>query len=361
MFKPLPSEEQLRRPGYVFLNLESCYVEEEAEEIYEAARHRIQESGNAPRHLNILCPSMVDEEEAESCETRDALTIDPYIPRPGLVEFIQSTRDWSSVEIDLQKDPAFIGWIFNCGKPGGQPLRMWKRLRTLSLFSDWWNTPPEGEECVEVGSIRMTQESYPMLRNVTIELSCCSVRFWELPWSQLTSLTLGMLVESYSDYLDLISQCGNLRTLHLTMGENHNWDDDCGSGRMVVAPSLRVLSINPCTSSLSTMSTSFIDKLRLPSLKKFELKVDHSPSCDDTFFDALRSCIERSSCRVRHLSVDAKNMQLKKDTLRLLLKATPSLKTLRLFVDAPEVTGRFIMGLQMPKPSDIVLVTARRR
>jgi hypothetical protein len=362
MFKPLPSDELLRLPGYVFLNLEGCYDEEEAEEIYEAARRRLQESGNAPRHLNILSPSMVDEENAESCDTRDVLTVDPYIPRPGLVEFIESTRDWSSAELDLQKYPAFIGYIFGCRRRG-KALEMWKRLRTLSLFSGSWNTPPEGEESVACGQIRMTQESYPMLQNVTLQLKCCSVKGWELPWSQLTSLTLEMLVDSHSDYLDIISWCGNLRTFHLAMGEISNWDDGRGNSRMVTAPSLRFLSIDPGLSSLSEMATNFVDKLRLPSLKRLEIQddSDHWSPVDDSFISTLHSCIQRSSCNVRHLSVDIKSMQMKKDTLRRLLKATPSLKSLRLSVDAPEVTSRFIMSLGLSKLAEAILVTAQRR
>jgi hypothetical protein len=58
--------------------------------------------------------------------------------------------------------------------------------------------------------------------------------------------------------------------------------------------------------------------------------------------------------------LDFKCMQLKKDTLRLLLGETPSLEFLRLLVDASEVTDKFIMGLRLSKLSEVVLDTTQR-
>jgi hypothetical protein len=133
------------------------------------------------------------------------------------VKFTKSTRDWESVEIDLQEAPEFPGYIFDCGLRGNIQLETWKHLQTLSLFSGWWDgAPPEGEGSVECGALCMTQESFPMLRNVTLQLKCCCVILrWKLPWSQLTTLTLGMLVDFCAEYLDVLSWCGNLRTFHL--------------------------------------------------------------------------------------------------------------------------------------------------
>ena len=54
-------------------------------------------------------------------------------------------------------------------------------------------------------------------------------------------------------------------------------------------------------------------------------------------------------------------MQLKKDTLRRLLKATPSLKSLRLVVGAPDVTAKFVMGLRMPNLAEAILVNSARK
>ncbi|KAJ2926995.1 hypothetical protein H1R20_g10109, partial [Candolleomyces eurysporus] len=127
---------------------------------------------------------------------------------------------------------------------------------------------------------------------------------------------------------------------------------------MVTAPSLRHVSIHANLSPWFEFTTSFMDKLQLPALRRLEITDSPWSSYDDSFINSLHSCFQRSRCHVRHLCVDVERMQLKKDTLRRLLKATPSLKSLRLVVDAPDVTAKFVMSLRMPKLVEAIINSA---
>lgn len=181
----LPSPRDFESAGYVRMDLYLSYEESKLEEIYRNARRIIQEAGNIPLHLELFNPGMVyppeneHDDDSDYCsgyasDGEDALTEHRYESRPGLIEFFESTRGWEAAEIHLCEYPGFAQDVLRC-EPGEPPLETWMRLRSLSLISDWRNVPPEGEENHDCGPLRMTGESFPLLRAVTLHLKCCNV------------------------------------------------------------------------------------------------------------------------------------------------------------------------------------------
>ncbi|RXW20701.1 hypothetical protein EST38_g5162 [Candolleomyces aberdarensis] len=360
------------RPGYISMDLYDCYESSELNVIYGEARRSIREAGNSPRHLHILYPGIVyrpqdDDSDSDSdswpcSDGEDALTEHHYVSRPGLIDFVKSTRGWEVVEIDLHDYPGFVQDVFHCGR-NQQPLRTWTRVRSLSLFSDWRNMPPEGEDSFDCGLLRMTQQSFPMLRVVNLDLKCCSLLSWTLPWAQLTELTLGMLADLFSWYLEVLGRCSALQTFRLTVGEIQRCDDGHGGGgRRVTVPRLRVFSID-ARESYADLAKSFFDKIQLPELETLEIKDRQSSYSEyegsDSFFESLRGCFRRSRCSVRDFSLNVRNLKLKKETICRLLKSVPLLRSLHLAVDVTDVTKKHIRSLRMPELAEVTVDSRR--
>ncbi|KAJ2919107.1 hypothetical protein MD484_g1356, partial [Candolleomyces efflorescens] len=370
-------------PGYVCMNLFDSMEENELEEYYSQARQIIQEAGNIPLHLELSSPGMVErrrhierdsDEDGDdsdcgypSDDGEDALTLHHYESRPGLVEFIESTRGWEAAEINLGDHLGFAQDVFHC-EPGQPPLETWMRLRSLSLISDSWNTPPEGEENYYCWKLRMRADSFPLLRAVTLHLKCCNVSGWVLPWAQLTSLTLEQLANALSWCLEVLGQCTALKTFNLTVGEIQDVERGNEKGeRRVTVPRLEVVSIDISAASCD-LSKGFFDKIQLPALKTLEIKGGFNPSSGPNskgecpLTDSLRRCFRRSRCRIRHLSLEGgRDVKLKKEAIRRLLMSTPQLQSFDFGMDSTGVTRKYIESLGIPTLTEVTVDANRAR
>jgi hypothetical protein len=352
------------------MDLHHSYKESRLERYYNDARRIIQEAGNIPLHLAISGPGRIyrppiehNDDSFYGSDGEDALTEHDYESLPGLIEFVDSTRGWEAAEIDLHDHLGFAQDVLHC-EPGEPPLETWMRLRSLSLISDWRNVPPEGEENYDCGPLRMTGESFPLLRAVTLHLKCCNVSDWTLPWAQLTCLALEQLANPLSWCLEILGQCTALQTFNLTIGGIHDREPDGrGEGRVTV-PRLQFISID-VSDAHCDLPKSFFDKVQLPALRSLEIKDRYSSDSDfkaaDPIIDSLRRCFRRSRCSIQHLSLEIKNMKLKKEALSRLLKSTPSLRSLDLGIGATDVTRKYIRSLRMENLEEVIVDLSRAR
>ncbi|KAF5320183.1 hypothetical protein D9611_010279 [Ephemerocybe angulata] len=296
--------------AHVFLNADG-YDDDELEDVYEALGRNLEKSGEQMRTLHLVSPGMVDEENAETSDTRDALTIDPMIPRPGLADFILSIPNWQEVYISLEDYADFASEVFDTSS---QPGNTWRSLQTLVLESS--ENPPvgEGEEALNVSKVRMTRANFPALRNVSLNVPRCYLTVWSLPWAQLRTLSLKDLIAKTSDYLKILGSCAALEDLEVEF-ESTQWHSDStpdlrakqARTSTTLVPRLRIVSIGGSGKNTTRL---LFDQLNLPSLHSFTFSGDAEETVFRTSFLKLlkRSSVQPSTVRLEITEGSLKGM-----------------------------------------------------
>ncbi|KAF6749147.1 hypothetical protein DFP72DRAFT_549308 [Ephemerocybe angulata] len=288
----------------VFLNAGPLYSDDDLKNVYGILGRNLEKSGQRMRTLHLSSPGMVDVENAKSCGARDVLTIDPMISLPGLADFILSISNWQEVYIDLKDYPDFASKIFDTNsKPGNT----WRSLQTLILESEY---PPDedGEgPHADVGKVRMTRANFPALRNVSLNIPCCYLNVWSLPWAQLRTLSLKDLFAETSDYLTILGDCAALEVLEV---EYYPTDSDWTPNKQALitrVPRLRIVSIGGSGKNTTRL---LLDQLNLPSLHSFTFSGDAEETAFRTSFLKLlkRSSVQPSTVRLEITEGSLKGM-----------------------------------------------------
>ncbi|TEB36990.1 hypothetical protein FA13DRAFT_1092191 [Coprinellus micaceus] len=336
---------------HIFLCLDDRYNDEAPKGTLAEATTWISRSRSKKRTLCLIHPGGIEplseeEEEEDDFEMDyDATSIDHYVLRQGVAKFIAGNRDWETVYVDFDDHISVVPDIFDC-PPRVLHHPHWASLRTLNLKNSADAKAPPEESEIPCGRIRMPSSSCPALREVSLNLTECTLLGWDLPWAQLTSLRLENFINGFKDYLFILHQCPALEIAYLGFGEAcYTFGDQLSQSVNLPCP-LTLPTIRSLVVDMRVVhpdiTAEFFNKLDLPALESLRYYV----TCESPFLwsskdllDSLRQLILQSNCTLVDLTVDV-NLSpdsrdgppsaplVNEDALALLLKAAPSVRTL---------------------------------
>ncbi|KAF6748161.1 hypothetical protein DFP72DRAFT_1146742 [Ephemerocybe angulata] len=206
----------------------------------------------------------------------------------------------------------------------------------------------------------MSTERFPSLRSVTLALDLWTLPMCQLPWGQLTKLNLSAIQGPFSEYVHILAQCGFLESLCIlveTLGHNFA-ASDASSISTVTLPKLKTLNL--ALKDTSDIIHSFLAKIKLPSLTALSVKecprVIHP---QDRLMLGIAHLVKQSNCNILHLDIklmlDVSVEELDEHCLAYLVKASPSLKTLKF--GAAHVKGMFFAKIYDQPLSNLRSIT----
>ncbi|KAF5309658.1 hypothetical protein D9611_014051 [Ephemerocybe angulata] len=313
-------------------------------------RAAAQRSGKIPRelHLNLATASAYTDE------------FERKILR-GTVDFVHSISNWISVEV-FTSDSRVVQQIFPVGGATSYS-KAWPALRRVLI--DYRLEIDQGEGDTRGSNpppvfLFMSTERFPSLRSVTLALDLWTLPMCQLPWGQLTKLNLSAIQGPFSEYVHILAQCGFLESLCIlveTLGHNFA-ASDASSISIVTLPKLKTLNLT--LKDTSDIIHSFLAKIKLPSLTALSVKecprVIHP---QDRLMLGIAHLVKQSNCNILHLDIklmlDVSVEELDEHCLAYLVKASPSLKTLKF--GAAHVKGMFFAKIYDQPLSNLRSIT----
>lgn len=168
-------------------------------------------------------------------------------------------------------------------------------LRLESAFLMWDFIP------YQLGDIWSILYQSPLIREVYWEYY--PPRWHLIPWRQLTSVNCRGFISS-EIFWDLLKSCSFLEKLEigLTQGANDN-------GPIVpMKPEITHESLQYLVLHFKTSATPFYDSLILPALEKLHVIHDYRLSPHDEAEEALLNMVVRSTCTLRHLKMEGRQL-----------------------------------------------------
>lgn len=321
-----------------------------AEEALERIERRIVHSKDRPRDLRLA-------------HLAGPLTVCEFPPL-HLAELIYEKSNWRSIFIECHPGSEdYFPYMFILFQPRRRlPSSTWASLQSLHLKAeadeiDLEMQQYEGlrqENPLEEALVMVLKaEAFPALRQVTLEMGRRSLQQWDLPWSQLTSLTLRYFRNAFADYLPILGKCRVLQelTIHVCLpGLTETLEPTraiIGADRLVTLPRLRTLVLNVDTKC--DILTAFVPKLILPRLHALDyydaINADEgATSCSINVLLALSTLVKNSGSAIRAMKLRLSKMTLDDSVFGEFLSLVPTLQSLDM--SAQCLTCGFLEALQ---------------
>ncbi|KAJ3541545.1 hypothetical protein NMY22_g3849 [Coprinellus aureogranulatus] len=203
-----------------------------------------------------------------------------------------------------------------------------------------------GERTSTTPKFTLTAEMCPNLRRVTMKMAARNLLQWDLPWKQLTDLTLEAFSNPFRDYLEVLRSCESLEKLHIHVQLPNrrfyivNPRPALGTVPLeVLLPRLHTLTLR--ADVRCGMLEGLIGKLNVPSLHTFTYVNAFNKDQGERYLSLsvikwLSILIRQSGCSIRSLSI-------------LLYEATirehPLLE--KFFDDVPALESLWLAGQRM--------------
>ncbi|KAJ7368795.1 hypothetical protein DFH08DRAFT_832269 [Mycena albidolilacea] len=174
----------------------------------------------------------------------------------------------------------------------------------------------------------------------------------QMPWKQLTSLTLGDAL-GLAECRDTMVQCTNVRTMKICASL---WEDSqvpLPSSAVVVLPFLHTLHFH-VEGLITTAMDHFFIPLALPALKSFELSLRTHPLIPEITWDAaLFSEFQARAPNVENLALNTHAKPVGAENLIALLRLSPAVAELA--IDGCHLDDAFIRALEVAENDPHVL------
>ncbi|KAH7924998.1 hypothetical protein BV22DRAFT_466122 [Leucogyrophana mollusca] len=196
--------------------------------------------------------------------------------------------------------------------------------------------------------------SAPSLRSLSVSWGCLDLRDFQVPWSQLTELSLQYEASSFwnpahSNYLTILAQCTNLKSCYLGLGallDNMLFDLDLIEP--VTLPCVETLKIR--IYAQTPYLERFFDALDLPQLRSFEIQ---NASLALGSFTGQTECLPllvRSAGTLENLSFI--RIDIPDVAVVACLKQLPCLKSMQFLAGLLRLNHNLISALTLPPTSD---------
>ncbi|KAJ7887481.1 hypothetical protein B0H14DRAFT_2694995 [Mycena olivaceomarginata] len=301
---------------------------------------------------------------------------------PAMLDFEQTTA-WLKRSHPLPITIYFnwsTGWDTGLGFQGTELFRTlltttqrWRHLNwDIPHLSPLADLPPGSFEMLErftldhatLGDVQSLQKpidvflSASRLREVQIQIPPRTLvplpgilpKSLQMPWKQLTSLTLGNAL-GLAECRDIMVQCTNVRTMKISV---NLWDgSQVPLPSSAVVPFLHTLHFQVYGLIAAAMD-QFFTPLTLPALKSFELSWRPHPHIPEITWDAaLFSEFQARAPNVENLSLNAHAKPVGAENLIALLRLSPAVAELA--IDGCHLDDAFIRALEVAENDPHVL------
>lgn len=293
-------------------------------------------------------------------------------------KFIHQFSNWESISIRFTDDrDSAGGQVPSFFRPNGlnrpQPSLIWSTVHTLDLSM----TLDKEQDCEDIDSneflpqqahesheerssitpkLSLTAETCPALRKVSLKMAARNLRQWDLPWGQLTDLTLGAFTNQFSDYVNVLRSCGVLEKLDVHVELTHKRFYLPGARRgpgyvpiEAVLPRLHTLDLQADVQC--DMLEGLVGCLRTPALRTFSyMNTFNKDLGDDRLSNHvvkwLSTLIKKSHCSIRSLTLNLYEATIDGALSQRFFDLVPSLGTL--ILSGRLLTCEFLKRRKLP-------------
>ncbi|RXW19898.1 hypothetical protein EST38_g5946 [Candolleomyces aberdarensis] len=228
------------------------------------------------------------------------------------------------------------------------PAIFWTSLSSAKIFSSKYQ-----QNDGSASDIFLSPKHFPALHELEVNAALpLNADFWEflgVPWSQLTSLTIGGSTSPFSDCFVNLSKCvGGLEHLSIAMDElSFGYYPRLANSQTFTFSRLRSIVLH--VAYRCDPLGEFFHRLIVPALESLKYTDDVQyidPAFPCRMLDAFASMVERSSCRLLEVKIQLNDRSslMDKDALFRFLRSTPYLKIFNLSV--PNLSGAFLLDME---------------
>ncbi|RXW20638.1 hypothetical protein EST38_g5207 [Candolleomyces aberdarensis] len=212
----------------------------------------------------------------------------------------------------------------------------WPKLHTVDI--NMRSRSPANINLRRLGYVFSAPEKFPAMRGLAIAAPQCDFSVLSMPWSGLSTLSLGPFhTYKFGDYTSILKQCtGELRVLNLCM---------CGTPErseqilLTLAPIIHLVHVTHLQLEYTPMNEWFsfalLWYLYLPSLQSLTCTAVDGSRRSKTEISQLAEILQKSGCQesLRYLELNNFDLSLEADTtvdLRSVFVETPRLSRLKI-------------------------------
>ncbi|RXW13295.1 hypothetical protein EST38_g12558 [Candolleomyces aberdarensis] len=287
------------------------YSAEETEQIIIKANNRFARAAELPLSLHLAFSAAVP--------TNTLITgfIHSLTPRLGVFSF--------RIQVDSISELQILTSVLH--HPASSSTLVWPRLHTLRI-----DIHSEHEITADY-ELSNPLTNFPLLSKAAISSPHIIFALRQMPWSNLSSLDLGPLRQLETrQYLSILEECINLRSLRLCMKRQIGTDQLNNSVPVTALPHLTHLHVENTDTQESRMGR-LLSRLKLPSLRSCILTTLNDGGYYTSIIAKLAELFQRSECSesMEYLELNlARGLAHRPDTLGHLFRQVPRLTALKL-------------------------------
>lgn len=229
------------------------------------------------------------------------------IRTPGLIDIIMGSDNWRWMSIDIAECTAIFATLFSRRDPS-IPLTTWTSVSCLHVTS-------KGKDHLIPYSV--SKEDLPALVEVHLFIKRGLLHMWELPWSQLSILSIKDFTSPLDGYVKVMGLCTRLERCTIEVPTHVAGASPRVPLPCVINYSLKSLALQTGRYFPSrNIFSSFIDGLTLPNVKKLALRslpprgrIEIPPNV----LPSLQSFLDRSQCCIDNLDIALSGMPIIRD------------------------------------------------